>query len=411
MTVEWWRSRSETIVLAASLVAAIAFCHGAVATAWGRQWAYRQLLHRLAHDTVSASLGVFSPSVVSPEEGTRREPADSVPWPRTMSATNESSSVSYGAGIEALVRGDNVAAAGLLGRVAGHRTSLAGFFEGMALFRLGDTQGAAGAWERSGTLTLVRSRAIARVVDGVAQDAEGPLRLLATLHPSDPQAWMDVGDVNASLGRSDAAANAYERVLELSPHFHAARARLAQLILSEKHDPEGARVWAMAILSSDGVTELDAYNAYALLSRIALAEGDADASLDWAMRLLAIRSVAQRFGWREVAGVYEAQEQYTKALEALRLALDDDPSDPETLSRMGDVYQAMGDSSAAERAVRQALQAAPGTVKYRVQLAELLSMTNRHDLAHSEWQRVLALDPTNGTARARLASYGSGQRP
>lgn len=392
------RPGSEAIVLAVSLIAALLVSHQAVALAWSRQWASYSLLRSLESHSGPNSLLVFSVDAAS-------APAESQVWPDRLARAEESASDAYGAGMQALVNGNNTAAVELLGGVRGQRTTLAGYFRGLAMFRLGDPRRALVEWERSGTLDLVRARALARIGSGVSRDAEAPLQLLASARPDDPQAWMDVGDVAANLGQFGAAAVAYRRALDIKPTWLTVRARLAQLSFSENHDLEGAREQAMALLASDGLTAADAYNAYALLSRIALAQGDADSSLAWARKLLPIKSVAPRFGLREVAGVLEAEGRNEEALEMLQRALSDDPSDPVTLSRLGSVQQAMGDTSGAARTFRQAIQAAPNAVGYRAQLAELLSHTGQADLARAEWARVLALDPGHAAARARLATY------
>jgi len=80
------------------------------------------------------------------------------------------------------------------------------------------------------------------------------------------------------------------------------------------------------------------------------------------------------------------------------------PDDPALYEGLGRALRRKGKIDEAEAALRTAIDRDPGFALARRDLAELLDANGRRNEAIEEWNRVLAIDPADGRAHARLAA-------
>ncbi len=179
-------------------------------------------------------------------------------------------------------------------------------------------------------------------------------RAAQMLNADRPEAWLNVGSLDARLGQAGAAEAAYRRALELDPAFVPAAANLADLYRQSGRD-------------ADGETVL----------RQALTRRPTDATLQHALGLALIR-----------------QQRRAEALDALRAAAEQEPRN----TRYAYVYAvALHDAGRRPEAIavlEQAHRGAGGDRQVLTALMTFAAQAGNQAAAADYAQRLAALDPT-----------------
>ena len=177
-------------------------------------------------------------------------------------------------------------------------------------------------------------------VDLAASDPQSALihfdRTLAR-QPAEPSALVGLGEANLGLNREDEALAAFEAASAAAPSLR----KIAQRVEVLRFRGAERRIVAARAAAGGGRIE-EAIRAYA--AAIANSPGSA-------------------FLYRELAGVERQRGDAAAALAHFRTALDLDPSDPGSLTGLGDLLEASGEFDAAAKAYADAIAVEPTAVR------------------------------------------------
>ena len=193
-----------------------------------------------------------------------------------------------------------------------------------------------------------------RPADGLAQ-----MDRAVAVDPGNAQCHFGRGACLAALGRVDDSAHAYRRALELKPAFFEAAANLGNVLENAGRYAEGAAAYRQALaLRADEPLVLNG------LGRCELESGDPAAAAAALGRALALR-----------------------------------PDFASAMNNLANAVARLGERQRAVELLRQAVKIRPDFVEAWHSLAERLYMLHRDAEALEAYDRVLALDPSNGIAR------------
>lgn len=216
------------------------------------------------------------------------------------------------------------------------------------------------------------NRALARLLESA--DPEGARKALIAALGESPETTADTllaGEIAGRLGQTDAAADAYGKVLAGapagSPEAAEASAGLAHLLIAAKR-------W------SDAEPVL----------RKALARNPADPALN-----------------TELAEVLSAEGKTTDAIAVLENLHAGKPGDPAIAATLADLYLQAGKAAKADPLLLEALKANPHDPALLASRGDALVRENRSEEALPVLEEATRLDPANGNAWSSLAFAAS----
>jgi tetratricopeptide (TPR) repeat protein len=80
-------------------------------------------------------------------------------------------------------------------------------------------------------------------------------------------------------------------------------------------------------------------------------------------------------------------------------------------ARLANVYQMANLPDASVQAAERAIDAAPGIIQYRINLAQLAAALGNDDLAAEQYDEAIRLDPHNKLIREEAATWRSSATP
>ena len=106
---------------------------------------------------------------------------------------------------------------------------------------------------------------------------------------------------------------------------------------------------------------------------------------------------------RYAYGLALQEKRLDRALKMARRALDQSPSDPQSLDTLGWVYFQRDNLNAARRHLRKALEAGPPTARVLEHLGDVQHALGNDGAARKYWQRALDQDADRASLRKKLS--------
>ncbi|HEY5411700.1 MAG TPA: tetratricopeptide repeat protein [Caulobacteraceae bacterium] len=260
-------------------------------------------------------------------------------------------------------------------------------------------------------------------------DAADHYKALAKADPRAIEPWKRYARALKALSRSDEAAKAWRRVVEIDDQDVEAHAALAELVgdraaaaiphlrvLAERGpDLAGARRRLAQTLEKwgdkaevrqafVGLIEVapDDVMAHERLAQLLAEEGDAAGAL-LHLRWLAENAQGKDKPWRRLAQALKDQGDAAGEIEAWGQVLALLPQDPQAHERIATLLEGMGRAAEAVAHLEAAAETDPSKIKAWKRYARALEATGGGAEAFKVWRRVLELDPADPHAHDRLA--------
>lgn len=113
------------------------------------------------------------------------------------------------------------------------------------------------------------------------------------------------------------------------------------------------------------------------------------------------------FGWKVLGATLQRQARTAESLTPMQTAAKLLPGDWEVFNNLGVTHDALGDATQAETCFTKALALKPDFLDALRNAAENLRRQNKLDQALAAYQRICALDPSNGYAQHMADTLGS----
>jgi len=258
--------------------------------------------------------------------------------------------------------------------------------------------------------------------DGKATEALSTAKAAVSAAPSSPTAHYVLGLVEKASGNSDAAEAAFLDAIQFSPRFAAANAELAKLAIAAGQSGKASGYAQAAVDAAPAYAE-----AYLLLARAKTAEGKT-ADADRAIGIMVANFPDSPAVQAELGRLLLAKGDSTRAAAAFDKALAKDPLQPAALEGMvavevnqkqnasarkrldaavaaapknGEIlvmaarmyFTAFKDATAAEDAIKRALEANPNNLEAFNVLARLYVERNNLPVATAEFEKLAQKQP------------------
>ncbi len=227
----------------------------------------------------------------------------------------------------------------------------------------GDLSGAVAALQEAikrapDSATLWQNLGGALQAAGQLPAARTALSQAVALGQSDPESWNGLGNIELALGNLSAAARAYRKAIALRPDYPEALTNLGTALQRQGHLDEAMDLYERSIAADP--QHVDAYTHFGLALQ---EQGALEAAAATWQRGLLVRPT------------------------------------PEAWLNLGNTLADLGQTQAAERALRDLVAAFPARPDAQVALAGLLAGQDQREEATECCRRALALDPDHAEAQ------------
>ncbi len=230
--------------------------------------------------------------------------------------------------------------------------------------------------------------------EGDAERAVALIGRAAALDPGQAARFLDLAVAQANLGRLEAAAESFERVLGLQPRHVLALQSLGQI-----HHQRGAFAAAVDCYQRALAVEPARASLHKGLGDSLRRLGQTDQAADAFRQALAIEP-NDRPALIELGSAERDRGRLAEALDCFRRAVELEPGDGATFNLIGIVHSERGESDAAAAAYRHAISLRPDLVGARANLARLHITAGEAAAALEAAEGALQVDPTLGSALA-----------
>lgn len=253
--------------------------------------------------------------------------------------------------------------------------------QGHLLRRSGDLRAAAALYDEVLQreplhLSGLRARAdVARELADAATAATLVERLAEALPEADPRkapAWVEVGHLALAAGRNNAAADAWERAVRLSPQDAGLARQVAELLLRAGFADRAAALYGRLAEQGDPQRRLDAWLDLARILEQADQFAKADAALRQGLALLDFRDARYTEFFRRRVRLHERFGALDDLREQLRQAVKAAPAGEQALRDQARFHEITVDPDAHLAALRALVQAVPQVDDYRWELVRAL---------------------------------------
>jgi Tfp pilus assembly protein PilF len=229
-------------------------------------------------------------------------------------------------------------------------------------------------------------------------DAEQLANYVVSRDPGNAEAHFNLGVVYDKMGLNSRALSAFEKSVELRGDYDESRINLGSSYIKA-----GRIVEAREQLETALEINPRSADAHYLIGNAYRLEGDIDKALEsyrQAVRIVPAFNPARI----SMAIIYATGGDLAEARSILEEAVQYGEELPLVYTNLGIVFRKMGDDKQAERHFRKAIEAQPGCIPARLDLARLYLDRGEHDRARVEAEEVLRIDPANAQARVILAN-------
>ncbi|MBD2120537.1 tetratricopeptide repeat protein [Trichocoleus sp. FACHB-262] len=303
--------------------------------------------------------------------------------------------------------------------------SLALFYRGEALEKLGKSQEAIDAYQRAlkgddnwGTMELAQTWYLRGLTHRRVKEAELAVKAFdraLSFNPNDGPTWFQLADTLRELQRPTEALSAYNRVLEIQPT--SSQALLGQcLTLNQLQQAEAAlaacqkTLQGNAPLSPEEVAQVWNQQSYALTNL-----GKLEDALTAANRVVGMRPDWSQ-GWSDRAVVLWHLKQYETALASVEKAISLDPQDARAWANQGRIWRSLNNPEKALAAYTEALKIDPENASVWANLSAVQWSQGDHGAALDAANRAVTVDPkllqgwqNRATALVALQKYPDAQ--
>lgn len=227
--------------------------------------------------------------------------------------------------------------------------------------------------------------------DDKSMEARVAARLARDDHPDKAGTWIATAKVHEKTLRIPDAIEAYKKAFEIDPDFPDLRVAIGNLLMREGRDAEARQYLKDGVASSSTKPEV-VYNYAVSLMR----------DKKFHAAIPSLRTVVQELpamyqGWLALAQCLQQTRQYGEAVTTYEKAYALNP-DPKLLFHIGRCAQKSNQPTKAVDAYEKALEADPGYVKARYNLALTYMDTKQYDKAVDSFQKLVDLE--GGSYRA-----------
>ncbi len=222
---------------------------------------------------------------------------------------------------------------------------------------------------------------------GQAEESIALFRKSLDLHPSYPDALINLAGAYSRLGRVEEARAIYEKLLEEKTGVDGEMlARFGNLFYRKGDTAEALKFYSRAAVADPRSPQIR-YNLALVLGALGRQE-DAIASLREAVRLDPFYQQARERLGVTLAGMGRLDEAADHLEAAARL----DPPSPNALSRLGDLRMIQGRAGEAEKAYREALRIRPDDAQARMSLGAALARQREYEEAVTAFREAMTGD-------------------
>jgi tetratricopeptide (TPR) repeat protein len=233
---------------------------------------------------------------------------------------------------------------------------------------------------------------------GRLDEAEQMATYVTARDPDNAEAHFNLGVIYDIRGLNSRAMSAFSRSVKLRGDYDESRINLANTYIKAGRVTEAREQLETALDINPRSAD-----AYYLLGNISRAEGNSAGALEAYRQALGIAPgfAPARLGAAITYGTGGNLEEARKVLEE---GVQFGAELPLIYTNLGIVHRQMGDEKEAEKSFKKAVEAEPGYVPARLDLARLYLAQGRQDDARKQAEDVLRLDPNNAQASSILAN-------
>jgi tetratricopeptide (TPR) repeat protein len=240
---------------------------------------------------------------------------------------------------------------------------------------------------------------------GDALGAKVTARLAREDHPDQAGPWLATAKIAEAEGRTQEALDAYRKAFDIAPETPGLRLKVGNLYMKLGRDADGRRFLAEVLDDPETPTEVVFNYGVSLLREKKYAAATP--------ALLRVTSERPDFvgGWQALAACYRGREQYARAVDAYRTALDLQP-DPSLAYNLGVTAGQAEMWDVAIDAYDEALVLSPGALEPAYNRAVALMRAGRLDEAAEAFAAYREQDPdhyraalNHGVTLYRLGRY------
>ena len=254
----------------------------------------------------------------------------------------------------------------------------------------------------------------------------GFYRRAVAAEPGYMDAYYNLGDLYARVGRFPDAAEAYKKALAIDPKFKDAHCGLGDVYVEVGDERQAVFAYEQALRSHPEDEDLHVVVVKAYTKAIEKNPGVAayrEARDNVLARYAAMvnKDRPRAASYFNLGSLYAEAGDNEMALLAYRRALEINPRDGGALYNLGNLYKDQGRTKEALDFYQKALEAAPGTSDIYLNMGVIYGRRGEKDREKSLYQKALQVDPRNGrayfnlgfleeTAAGRLPSGGNPER-
>lgn len=190
-----------------------------------------------------------------------------------------------------------------------------------------------------------------------------------------------------------------EKIIATAPDKPAGYYQLGQLYMSQRKYDAAAKEFELALSKFKGN-----YQFMAAIVNVYLAEKKPETAIVRLNDELAKEPSSRLFAHELLAEVYITQRRYNEAEQALRKAIEMNPTWNVPYQNLANIYVVRGDLSSADQVYQQGLKAIPDDVQLLMSMAGTYERNNNYDKAVATYESILSKQPANDVAANNLAS-------
>jgi Tfp pilus assembly protein PilF len=218
-----------------------------------------------------------------------------------------------------------------------------------------------------------------------------------------PEAWLNLGRLEAAAGNSGEALTAYRKALELRPNYAAAFNNMGLALAATAKQAEAEAAYQKAVEADPGLV-----SAWVNLGTLYSRSGELDKALATFERALKVNPDSQSAQLNRAVALRRAGR-LQESISAYRALLVGNPRYVAAWHNLGMALNASGNGAEARDAFQRAIALDSEHVPARLELGSLAIAQGQMDEARRLLEEALDLEPGNSRARLELAELSARQ--